>query len=185
MNISKHETLWLQSNGAKMLTDLGVKEGDFVIDFGCGEGRYTIPLSQVVGNKGCVHAVERDENAIAILQERLPLFSKVDIVNVLENDDLTFNTSMTDRAIDHVFVFDVLQYIPDWDSLFSFFSQVLSPKGFVYIYPAEVPHPGDVDIQLAISKMENIGFEYVGSKKVNMMHSVDMVDDVIYTFCVK
>ena len=52
MDISKHETLWLQREGAKMISNLGVKPDDCVVDFGSGHGRYTIPLSQVVGVKG-------------------------------------------------------------------------------------------------------------------------------------
>jgi predicted methyltransferase len=60
MEISQHETLWLQKTGAEMLRTLGVKEGDSVIDFGSGEGRYTTPLSQIVGIDGTVYAVERD-----------------------------------------------------------------------------------------------------------------------------
>jgi ubiquinone/menaquinone biosynthesis C-methylase UbiE len=185
MEMSKHETLWLQSEGAKMLMDLGVRSRDYVIDFGCGEGRYTIPLSNIVGKKGCVYAVERDENAMAILQERHPLFSTTDVVKFLNVDELEKTTTIPDKTIDSIFVFDVLQYVQDWDSLFSYFFRVLKQNGIICIYPAAIPHPGEVDIELAISKMEKIGFQYVRSTKFRMMHNVDMVNDIVYSFCLK
>ena len=182
MGISKHETVWLESEGAKMLKDLGVKQGYSVIDYGCGEGRYTIPLSQIVGKHGCVYSVEQDENAIATVQERLPLFSNPDVVKFLKIDNLETSAILSNKTIDAIFAFDVLQYVQDWDMLFLYFYRVLKPMGIVCFYPAEIPHPGDVDIKLVISKMEKIGFQYVKSNKFRMMHNVDMVDDVVYSF---
>ena len=183
MEISKHETVWLESEGAKMLMDLGVKQGYNVIDYGCGEGRYTIPLSQIVGKQGCVYSVERDENAISTVQERLPLFSDPDVVTFLIHDNVETPTILSEKSIDAIFAFDVLQYVQDWDMLFLYFHSVLKPKGIVCIYPAAIPHPGSVDINLATSKMEKTGFQYVKSSKFRMMHNADMVDDVVYSFC--
>ena len=60
MEMSEHEKQWLTNQGAEMLATLGVKKHDSVIDFGCGKGRYTIPLSQVVGENGNVLAVNLD-----------------------------------------------------------------------------------------------------------------------------
>lgn len=183
MDISKHETLWLQSEGAKMVADLGVKPNNSVIDFGCGQGRYTIPLSQVVGEKGHVYSFERDEEAIAVLKARLPVFSKANCVTICKDDKLDLSTYFADKSIDSIFVFDVLQYIQDWDLLFSSFSRVLKQKGYIHIYPAAIPHPDCVDIELADSKLINFGFEQVNSNRYYMMHNVDMVDDIVFSFC--
>ena len=185
MELSQHETLWLQSEGAKMLKDLGVKNGDTIIDFGCGKGRYTIPLSQVVGTQGCVYSVERNEDALTILRERLPLFSMMDTIKILHLDNLTTQTTIAEKTIDAVFVFDVLQYIEDWDALFSYFFRVIKPTGIIHVYPAAIPHPGEVDVQRLISTMEKVGFQYLKSTTWRMMHNVDMVNDVVYSFGVR
>ncbi|MRT92511.1 class I SAM-dependent methyltransferase [Ancylomarina sp. 16SWW S1-10-2] len=185
MEISTHETLWLQSEEAKMLKDLGVKNSDYVIDFGCGEGRYTIPLSKIVGKDGHVYAVEQDENTMAILQKRLPLFSNTNTVSFLNINNLETSNTIPDKSIDSIFVFDVLQYIKDWDLLFSYFFRVLKPEGIICIYPAAIPHPGGVDIKLAFSKLDEIGFQFIKSTKFRMMHNVDMVEDTVYSFCLK
>lgn len=187
MEISKHETLWLQSEGTKMLMELGVKTGDHVIDFGCGKGRYTIPLSKAVGQKGCIYAVECDKKEMAVLEERLPYFSSGDIIKLLNIKDLQTTDIILNNSIDSILVFDMLQYMPpqDWDSLFSYFFHVLKPSGIICIYPAAVPHPGDIDIDLLVSKMEKAGFKYVRSHKFRMMHNIHMVDDVVYSFRVE
>jgi len=182
MEISKHETEWLESEGAKMLLDLGVKQGDNVVDYGCGEGRYTIPLSQIVGKQGCVYSVEQDENAIATVQKRLPQFSNLDIVKFLNVSRLETSEILQENSIDAIFVFDALQYIQDWDLLFRYFFKIVKPSGLVCIYPAAVTHPGDVDIKLAISKMEAIGLKYIKSNEYQMMHNIDMVNDIVYSF---
>ena len=142
MEISEHETLWLQSEGAKMIADLGVKPDNFVIDFGCGQGRYTIPLSQVVGVNGHVYSFERDEEAIAILKARLPVFSTANIVTLHNEDILELSTPIPDKTIDSILVFDVLQYVQDWDLLFASFFRVIKPKGFICIYPAAITDHG-------------------------------------------
>jgi len=183
MELSKHELLWLQTEGAKMVGDLGVKPDNMVIDFGCGQGRYTIPLSQVVGKKGHVYSFERDDEAIAVLNYRLPVFSTPNIVTLHREDVLELSTSIPEKTIDSILVFDVLQYIQDWDLLFYEFLRVLKPNGYIHIYPAAIPHPGSIDMKLVNSKLKNIGLKQFNTNKYRMMHNVDMVDDIVYSFC--
>lgn len=185
MKISKHETLWLQSEGAKMLMNLGIKQGGKIIDYGCGKGRYTIPLSQIVGKEGCVYSVEKNEDSIIFAKERLTMFSNPDVVKFIKNDNLETTDLITKKSINAIFAFDVLQYVKNWDLLFKYFYGILNPNGIVCIYPAAIPHPGQVDMKLLISKMEKIGFQYLESKKYRMMHNMDIVDDVVYSFCLK
>lgn len=182
MEISKHETAWLEKEGTKMLVELGIKSGHHIIDFGCGEGRYTVPLSQIVGKEGCVYSVDQDENVISVVQEKLSLFYNPEVVKLLKTNNIETSNILSKKSIDAIFTFDVLQHIQNWDTLFLYYYDVLKPQGRVHIYPAAVPHPGEVDMKLAISKMEKVGFQYLKSNKFRMMHSIDMVDDVVYTF---
>ncbi len=183
MDISKHETLWLQREGAKMISNLGVKPDDCVVDFGSGHGRYTIPLSQVVGVKGHVYSFDSDQEVIEIQRARLPVFSSLGIVTLHNVELFELSKTIADQSVDSIFVFDVLQYVQDWDLLFSSFSRVLKPNGYIHIYPAAIPHPGSVDIELANLKLKKFGFEQLKATKYKMMHNVDMVEDVVYSFC--
>lgn len=185
MELSAHETQWLKSDGAKMLKDLGIKEGFKILDFGCGEGRYTVPSSQVVGEKGCVYSVEQQDRKISEIEDRLTEFSNPKIVKIINTNDIKATGLIGEKTIDAAYAFDVLQYIDDFDKLFSFFYSVVKPSGMVHIYPAGIPHPGDVDMDLVKSTMEKVGFTYLNSETYTMMHAVDMLDDVVYSFVKK
>ena len=185
LEISEHESAWLQNVGSIMLTELGIRQGNSVIDFGCGQGRYTIPLSQIVGEEGIVFAFERDNDAIAIVQNRLPLFSHTLNVKFITTDTMEIASIIEEKSIDSIFVFDVLQYINDWYMLFSSFTQVLKSGGLIHFYPATIPHPNDVNMELAIGMLETLGFKLVNARIYTMMHSIDMVDDMVYSFRLK
>jgi cyclopropane fatty-acyl-phospholipid synthase-like methyltransferase len=34
----------------EILEKVGVKEGQIILDFGCGSGNYTIPAAKIIGN---------------------------------------------------------------------------------------------------------------------------------------
>jgi ubiquinone/menaquinone biosynthesis C-methylase UbiE len=128
MNLSEHENEWLIGQGARMVRSLGVKEGDSVIDFGCGIGRYSIPVSQVVGESGSVLSVERDPNELAVFHERIDEFGGPGSVTILNSEDVRL-PSVADATVDCVFVFDVLQYIDVPEVFFASVRRVLKPGG--------------------------------------------------------
>ena len=181
MQMSEHEKQWLTDQGAEMIATLGVEEGSSVIDFGCGEGRYAIPLSQVVGENGNVLAIERNSNQVAVLRERITAFGGHGPIRILNSEDDRLQ-SVDDGTIDSVFAFDVLQYIKDWEIFFKSVRRVLKPCGSIHVYPAVIPHPGAVDVELVASTMNKIGLQGGGRRRFRMMHNMDMVNDEVYTF---
>jgi len=52
-------------------------------------------------------------------------------------DNLQVALPLPKNAIDAVLIFDVLQYIENWDNLFSYFFNALKPDGQVFIYPSQ------------------------------------------------
>jgi len=181
MEISEHEKQWLTNQGAEMLATLGVKKHNSVIDFGCGKGRYTIPLSQVVGENGNVLAVEHNSDEVAVLCERVALFGRQGSIRILNSKDVRL-PSVDDGTIDSVFAFDVLQHVENWEIFFKSVCRVLRPCGSINVYPAVIPHPGVVDIELLVSTMNKVGLQNCSRRCFTMMHDKDMVNDEVYTF---
>jgi len=181
MEMSEHEKQWLTNQGAEMLATLGIKEHSSVIDFGCGKGRYAIPLSQVVGENGNVLAIERNSDEVAVLRQRIASFGKQGPIRILNYEGVRLQ-SVDDGTIDSVLAFDVLQYVEDWDVFFKSVCRVLRPCGSINVYPAVIPHPGVVDIKLVESIMNKIGLQSCGRRYFRMMHNKDMVNDEVYTF---
>ena len=52
-NIIRH----LFINPVRLLEKMGVKEGQKIIDIGCGPGFFTIPASKIVGEDGFIFAL--------------------------------------------------------------------------------------------------------------------------------
>ncbi|HEX3045654.1 MAG TPA: methyltransferase domain-containing protein [Bacillota bacterium] len=49
---------WVHPNAEKRVKTFGIREGMTVVDYGCGPGRYTIPMAQIVGEQGRIIAVD-------------------------------------------------------------------------------------------------------------------------------
>jgi ubiquinone/menaquinone biosynthesis C-methylase UbiE len=54
----------------KMFSALRPKLGEVVMDLGCGEGRYSLPLAAQVGKDGTVYAVDLWEEGLAALEDK-------------------------------------------------------------------------------------------------------------------
>jgi len=56
--------IWLMKYSEKVLTEVGIKESQVVLDFGCGKGNYTIPVAKIVGQDGFVYALDKNKTSL-------------------------------------------------------------------------------------------------------------------------
>ena len=54
----------------EILKRVGIKEGQIILDFGCGSGNYTISAAKIIGNKGKVYAVDEDRHKLKELAQK-------------------------------------------------------------------------------------------------------------------
>jgi ubiquinone/menaquinone biosynthesis C-methylase UbiE len=80
-----------------VLEQIGVAEGDVLLDAGCGEGRFTIPAASIVGASGKVYAVDTSEERVAVL-ERLARHSDLEQVEASIADATEQIPAPTDAA---------------------------------------------------------------------------------------
>jgi ubiquinone/menaquinone biosynthesis C-methylase UbiE len=175
---------WFSVNGREMLTRLGITPGQTVMDFGCGPGRYTVPLSQVVGDTGQVVAIDRQEEPLAELRERLQKNGRPGSVRIklTNGDELGVFKNFADDSVDAALLFDVLQHVTDWQALFDLLARVIKTGGRLLVYPAAVPHPGSVDSDRVTQMLTECGFKAIGSQSSRMIHNVEMVTDTVFSF---
>ncbi|MCF4152307.1 class I SAM-dependent methyltransferase [Dethiosulfovibrio sp. F2B] len=89
---------------------LGLKEGDFFLDLGCGFGDYSIRASSIVGSSGRVLALDRDEAAIDDLNVRI---GRKGLFNVTtRTGDITRAIPLEDDCVDLSLLSTVL-HIPE------------------------------------------------------------------------
>jgi len=149
---------WLHGQGAAFLTRLGIREGDVVLDFGCGPGTYALSLAQVVGPQGRVIALDRSGAQLEELKQRIagsPLRNRIDIVQT--DGDPTLD-GIQDAFLDAALLFDVLQHVEDWRLLVSSLRRSLAPGGLLLVNPSRLSHPGRVDLDLLESILAEEAF---------------------------
>jgi len=164
-----------------MMKTLGLSNGNSVVDFGCGVGRYTIPLSQAVGNTGRVTAIERNKDEIQTLNERITQYPTKAPIECLHTDEI-FPVSIKQKTVDALLAFDVLQYVDDWQTFFQSVCHILKPSGIIHIYPAAVPHPNAVDLYNLSQVLADSGFCKHAESQHIMMHNKHIVVDMIHTY---
>ncbi len=108
----------------RLLTDAGIQSGMRVLDLGCGRGRSSKLLSEIVGAKGQVIGVDRDEEALAkARQQELgnATFVAADICEL--SDEL--------GSFDAAFCRRVLMYLPSVEDALKGVARLLRSNGLL------------------------------------------------------
>jgi ubiquinone/menaquinone biosynthesis C-methylase UbiE len=88
-----------------VLHQIGIKKDQTVLDFGCGYGRYAIPLAEIVGEWGKVYALDKDSDALDTLVRKQESAGLNNITVIKTEGELEIG--LTDDSVDAVLLFDV------------------------------------------------------------------------------
>jgi len=90
---------WTEKDGITFLKEIGVEKGYTILDFGCGEGHYTIPASKAVGENGKVYALDRDKGILSKLEQIIIRSNIKNIELIKENSKIP----LEDNSLDIVY----------------------------------------------------------------------------------
>ncbi len=108
-----------------------VREGMVVADIGCGPGFYTIPIAEIVREKGKVYAVDANPKSIEVLKAKAARKGLTNIIaKVSSASDLSF---IPDSSVDFVLSKDVLCCMRDHEGAIKEIYRILKTKGLAYI----------------------------------------------------
>ena len=124
---------WLDKNAEEVLKELSIKNGQTVLDVGCGSGTYTIPVARLVGSKGRVYALDVNRKALDKMERKSQSEGLKNIVRIDSSGEVKI--PLKDITLDHVLLIDVLQEIDDKEALISEAHRVLKKKGMLSVYP--------------------------------------------------
>ena len=163
---------WLEKDGEQFLRKVGLEEGQSVLDFGCGEGHYTIPAAKIVGSKSNVYAFDKDKNALSELEKTAKRFSLKNIE--LINGDT--KVSLEDKSVDVVLCYDVVHYMKNRTLIYDEVRRVLKTEGSFFLYPKH--HKDDYPLmELAslrlgavIGEVEKSGFALKDKLSIECLH---------------
>jgi len=143
--------MWIEKDGEDFLKAVGVKEGQIVLDFGCGEGHYSVPAAKVAGEKGRIYAVDKEKQALNQLAEVIKK-NNIENIEVIKRES---KTSLENNCVDFILCYDVVHYLKDRGAIYHEFYRVLRPKGVLSLYPKH--HKNDYPLmELAHMKLEDV-----------------------------
>lgn len=144
---------WINTDGRKFLSDIGVRVGQTILDFGCGEGHYTIPASKLVGRDGKVYALDKDSDILDKLKDRITE-SRIENVELINESS---RIPLKENSVDVVLCYDVIHFmkIDERKLVYDEIGRVLKDDGFFSIYPKHHKN-NDPLMELATAKLRDI-----------------------------
>lgn len=125
--------LWLKKYSRKVLTEVGIKEGQKVLDFGCRIGNYALPAAMIVGNDGFVYALDKNEESLNELMQRSSARGLRNIQRMDASDGVRI--PLPDESVDVVLLYDVIHLIPDREKLFNEVCRVARKNALISVLP--------------------------------------------------
>jgi ubiquinone/menaquinone biosynthesis C-methylase UbiE len=148
-------------NPRRHLKKIPLKEGMTVVDYGCGPGRYTIPVAELIGPEGRVFAIDIQPLAIKTVKEKAARGGLTNVETILVD---SYDTGIHDSSIDLVLLVDTFHQIGDGDALLHEIHRILKPDGFLFMDPGHMKMPKAKEI------VENAGlFTIIKSQGKDML----------------
>ena len=108
-----------------ILSEVDIKPGFCVLDYGCGPGSYTIVAAELVGPSGTVYAV--DINPLAV--QRVERIAGKKGLSNIETIRTECATGVDSAKVDVVLLYDTYHDLEDADAVLKELHRVLKPNG--------------------------------------------------------
>ncbi|MCK4654090.1 MAG: class I SAM-dependent methyltransferase [Candidatus Cloacimonetes bacterium] len=129
---------WEKSKGIEFLKKIGIKKNFALLDFGARIGHYSIPAAFIVGKKGKVYALDKNESALDELKEKSEKLS-LENIKIVKTDG-RLQTDFPDSYFDTVLLYDILHFLNKSQRkiLFTEILRMLKKNGILSVYPKHI-----------------------------------------------
>ena len=131
----------------KPLERAGIKEGQTVLDFGCGPGFYAIAAAKMVGAKGKVYALDIHPLAVQSVEKKAKKEGLTNITTILSDKD----TRLPDQSIDVALAYDMIHMVKNKQALARELRRVLKPNGLLSVIV------GHINVEDVLKALEQDG----------------------------
>lgn len=111
--------------------DVGIGKGSTVVDLGAGPGYASLDLSDIVGNEGHIHAVERSQNFTRALSHSI---AKEDRRNITVHEADLLTSHLPIQNADVTWSRWVCSFLENPDALIARLPNILKPNGIAVFY---------------------------------------------------
>lgn len=144
-----------------------IKEGQVVIDYGCGVGSYASALSKAVGQSGKVYEVDAHPLAIRATKKKVQKL-KLNNVEVIQTVDEVHSGIPQDNIADVVLVLDVFHMVSNKELFLMEIRRLIKKNGFMLI---EIEHMSDDEIRKEVEKTGKWKFDKKIDKYIKFIAS--------------
>lgn len=142
------------------IKNIPLKEGLTVVDYGCGPGRYTMPVARLVGDKGKVFAVDIQPMAISIVKKKTASKALTNVETILVD---SYKTGIEGASIDLVLLIDTFHSVSDKGALLKEIHRIIKQDGILFM------DPGHMKLEEAVEIVEGSGILTIQERHGNDM----------------
>lgn len=157
----------------KVLIELGIKSGSYVLDCCCGTGTYTIPAARLVGEKGLVYAIDINGGKLNDLKQKVEANSLKNII-IIEKD-VESKIPLPMNYVDIVFLYDIFWYFRPTENritnLLKEVYRVAKSNALISVYPT---HVNSYELRRFRNKMKNKGFSLESEYSKQLVHEENL-----------
>ncbi|MHB0878895.1 MAG: class I SAM-dependent methyltransferase [Anaerolineae bacterium] len=118
------------------LAKVSITPGMTVVDWGCGPGRFVVPVARMVGDAGRVYAIDIQPLAIEAVRRRA---AKAGLRNVTPLLIDSYTAPLETGVADVVLLLDAFHGIGNRSALLKEIRRVLKPGGLLFMDPGHMP----------------------------------------------
>ena len=97
--------------GSQLVKMMGIKEGDVVLDVGCGTGRLTLHVARIIEPKGKITGIDPSPPRFRLANDKLKGMAQPNVTFMMGNaEDLG---GFSDNTFDHVYYSSVFHWVQD------------------------------------------------------------------------
>ena len=173
---------WLKGDGDLFLKDIGIKKGQIVLDFGCGDGHYTIPAAKVVGKEGLVYAQDKEKEALDEMIKRAKKEGLENIRTIKTKGELKIG--LKNKSLDAVLLYDILHYhdIKERRKIYSEVYRVLKKGALLSVFPRHHKEYMRLELEGVRKEIEKANFYFEGKFFKRLIHDDKYVKDYVFNF---
>ena len=110
-----------------VLSEVGIKPGNSVLDYGCGPGSYILPLSSLIGKAGKIFALDIHPLAIKSAED-ISTKNRLGNVKTIQSD---CETGLPEQSLDVVLLYDTYHDLNNPDEVLQEINGILKPEGIL------------------------------------------------------
>ena len=118
----------LFKNPYRSLKTAGLKQGQKVLEVGCGPGFFTIPAAKIIGEQGLIYAIDVNQRSIKRVEEKKRKLNVDNIKTILGN---AADSGLQDGSIDLAFIFGLRFVAGGLSNLISEMYRILKVGGIL------------------------------------------------------